>query len=216
MEGVQGKCRFFHADKGQLTTDMTFIDKEHYTCTTPAAEMQTYDFRFAANGADFEATPFSFRFYQHPQLVAPSGDTILPIGSSLHGGTSVTVSGTGFINSGDGIRVRWRNDITGSVFLSNKAAFVSETEIVVLTHKYPYGAAYTFLSVSLNNGLDFCPPAADTFAWYSPPTLTEMQPPLGPRLGETAVALLGVGFINLRGVAKCMFTPTFNWRLSPK
>jgi len=71
--------------------------------------------------------------------------------------------------------------------------------------KYPYGAAFTLLSVSLNDGLDLSALAADAFAWYSNPTMTEMQLPLGPRLGETNVALLGSGFINLRGVAKCKF-----------
>ena len=67
LEGVQGRCRFQHTDKGTFYTDMTFVDSETYTCTSPAAEVQTYDFSFAANGADFEPVPWSFRFYEHPQ-----------------------------------------------------------------------------------------------------------------------------------------------------
>ena len=204
LEGVQAKCRWSTTSE-PLYTDMTFVDAERYTCTSPAAEVRTYDFSFAANGADFEPFPFSFRFYQHPQLVAQSGDTVRPIGSGLAGGTVVTIRGTGFFNSGDGIRVRWQNEATSTTFMSTKATFVSDTEIVVKTTQYPYGPSFTKLSVSLNDGLDFSEPAADTFAWYSPPTLVEVIPPLGPRLGETLVVLNGVGFIGLRGVARCKF-----------
>ena len=212
-EGVQGLCQFHHEEKGTFSSHMTLLDSEHFTCETPTMQqfqIQTYGFQFAANGADFEVSTFEFRFYKHPQLVAPKGDTIRPVGSSLLGGTSVTVSGSGFIDSSDGIRVRWVDKITGAIFMSGKVTFVSDEKIVLLTSAYPHALgdrikADTKLSVSLNDGLDFSLPAEDTFSWYVVPALTEIQPPLGPRLGETAVALLGVGFINLRGVARCRF-----------
>ena len=209
LEGVQGRCRFQHTDKGTFYTDMTFVDSETYTCTSPAAEVQTYDFSFAANGADFEPVPWSFRFYEHPQLVAQSGDTVRPMGSSLAGGTLVTVRGTGFINSADGIRVRWLNSVTNTIFLGTKATFVSDIEIVVRTTPYPYGPGYTSLAMSLNDGLDFSAPAANDFAWFDIPTLVEVIPPLGPRLGETLVLLTadleGPPFIGLGNVARCKF-----------
>ena len=217
VEGVQGLCWFMNSNNSAaLTTNMTFVDENHFTCLSPAVSFvspitkETYRFRFAANGIDLEAGDQEFLFYNHPVLVAPAGDTILPVGSSVLGGTSITISGSGFIDSADGIRFRWEDFVTGNIFISAKATFVSENEIVVITTAYPYDLgnrikADSELSVSMNDGIDFSQPAADPFAWYRVPTLNEILPPLGPRLGETATSLLGDGFVELRGVAKCRF-----------
>jgi len=59
--------------------------------------------------------------------------------------------------------------------------------------------------LSLNNGYDYSQNAPEIFVFYEIPNLFEVQPPLGPRLGETAVAILGSGFHNFRDVAKCRF-----------
>jgi hypothetical protein len=88
--------------------------------------------------------------------------------------------------------------------ISGKATFVSANEIRVVTPPFD-AAAQVKISVSLNDGNDFCLPAADIFQYYEQPDFREVVPHLGPRLGETPVILLGDGFINLRGVARCKF-----------
>ena len=128
---------------------MLFLDETHFTCTSPpfvnVPIEEVYDFRVAANGVDFEQYPFFYQTYAHPTLIAGVDESVNPIGSPLNGGTSVTISGTGFIDSKDGIRVRWvvqRTDVdTGEVtvvssYTSGKAKFVSNTRIVVVTGKY--------------------------------------------------------------------------------
>ena len=220
VQGVQGLCRFSSTTPNvpTLTSKMLFLDETHFTCTSPpfvnVPIEEVYDFRVAANGVDFEQYPFFYQTYAHPTLIAGVDESVNPIGSPLNGGTSVTISGTGFIDSKDGIRVRWvvqRTDVdTGEVtvvssYTSGKAKFVSNTRIVVVTGKYPYGPATTRLSVSLNDGTDYSSPAPNDFVFYQTPTITAITPPLGPRLGETSVVVTGAGFVKLRSVAKCAF-----------
>jgi hypothetical protein len=215
--GVQGKCKFSSA-VADYTTPMTFVNPANFKCLSPNIAEGIYVFRVAGNGVDYEVIPFRFQSYKHPILVAGEGDAVKPIGSPLNGGTSVTITGTGFINSADGILIKFvdeRNDeytqmkYIVSTFLSKHATFLSATQVVIKTHKYPYGpvqgSVKTKVFLSLNNGLDYSQPAAEDFVFYQTPTLTEMQPYMGPRLGETSVAVLGEGFINLRNVAKCRF-----------
>ena len=215
--GVQGLCKFSSTVRDYVTP-MTFVDRAHFKCLSPNIAGDIYDFRITGNGVDYEQIPFRFQSYDHPILVAGEGDAVNPIGSPLKGGTSVTISGTGFIDSGDGILIKFVDERIDedtqlkyivSTFVSKRAAFLSEQQVVVITHKYPYGpvegSVKTKVFLSLNNGLDYSQPAAEDFVFYQTPTLTEMQPYMGPRLGETSVAVLGEGFINLRNVAKCRF-----------
>jgi len=218
VAGVQGRCKFTAPDKSTLTTTMTMVDPSHFTCLSPATPgvddtPDTYQFQLAGNGVDFEAFPFDYISYKNPTLIAGTNAAVNPIGAPIIGGTKVTLSGIGFINSQDGIRVRFLASQTNadgvvsvvSSFVSDKASFLSDTQVVIVTRRYPYAAGLTKVSVSLNNGLDYSDPAAQDFQFYETPILTEIQPPLGPRLGETSVAVLGSGFIKLRDVAKCRF-----------
>lgn len=101
-----------------------------------------YDFSIAGNGVDFQPISFRFQSYKQPVLVAGSGDAVSPMASPVIGGTYVTITGSGFFNSAEGIRVRWiderTDEGTGSKYVfstfeseSGKAKFTSDTEVVV-------------------------------------------------------------------------------------
>jgi hypothetical protein len=215
VDGVQGLCKFSSTSQS-YTRVMSFVDSNNFKCSSPPTEVKLYDFSIAGNGVDFQPSSVRFQSYKQPVLVAGSGDAVSPVASPVIGGTYVTITGSGFFNSAEGIRVRWiderTDEGTGSTYVfstfeseSGKAKFTSDTEVVVKTSRYPYDPARTRLSLSLNNGYDYSQNAPEIFVFYETPNLFEVQPPLGPRLGETAVAILGSGFHNFRDVAKCRF-----------
>lgn len=203
----QATCKF-----GDFTSPMSFVNATHYACLSPPQVVGQVPFTISPNGVDtVGAGSFNFAYYVHPTLVSSSGDTLIPMGSPLLGGTRMTIGGINFRASGDGIRVRFlATDGSGRSAISEPAQYVvdgslNEIRCICPAFKNATTQVSVQVSVSLNNGLQFSPPAVDTFIYYNQPNFTEIVPHLGPRLGETPIVLLGDGFVDLRGNAKCKF-----------
>ena len=94
---------------GTVSVPMNFervSDVIIYTCLSPTTNSEgLLSFAISPNGIDIINSSVFFQFYQSPLVIARSGATLLPVGAPLNGGTYLTISGSGFLNSGNGIRV---------------------------------------------------------------------------------------------------------------
>ena len=189
-----------------VPVQMQFISANQYSCFSPVTDEEILTaFAISANGIDVVNTSFSFQFYRNPQISAQTGATFLPIGAPLAGGTFVTISGSGFRRSGNGIRVSFISTLDGGQMVySDRVSYVSENVLVILTPR-TVQSSDTYVTVSLNGGQQYCNPSIESFTFYSQPVLSELIPNLGPRLGETSVIIVGSGFLDMGGSSKCLF-----------
>lgn len=113
---------------------------------------------------------------------APVISTITPALGPAAGGSSVTITGTGFLAG-------------AQVTLGGSAAVVtapSATTIVATTPAHPAGTVDVVVtnpggaSATLSNG----------FTFIGPPTLTSISPLSGPSLGGTTVTVAGTNFVT--------------------
>ncbi|WP_219949394.1 IPT/TIG domain-containing protein [Salinibacterium sp. M195] len=118
-------------------------------------------------------------------LAAPVITGIAPVAGPTSGGTSVTLTGTGFTGA------------TGVTFAGDDGTsftVVSDTEITVSSPAHAVGAVE--VTVVHPGGASI--PA--TFTYRADPTVTLVSPNAGPLAGGTEVTITGTGFTGATGV----------------
>ena len=106
---------------------------------------------------------------------------INPSGGPLAGGTTVTVSGSGFTG------------VTAVYFGSTRAPSFTFNNDGNLTAVAPAGSSYH--DVTVVNSLGTSPTgSADVFTWYSTPAISAISPSAGPPTGGTLVTVTGFNF----------------------
>jgi hypothetical protein len=115
----------------------------------------------------------------------PQATSLFPIAGPLAGGTSVTITGTGF---GGPTTVSFGGTQAPSVSVP------SSTQVVAVSP--PLGAPRTVTVVVTSNGTST---TAGSFSYDPPPTLASVAPDAGSAGGGTAVTVTGTGFLH--GVA---------------
>jgi hypothetical protein len=162
----------------------TWLSATAVACAAPPQQPGTVTVNVTLNGQQYTGSGAAFEFQQAAVVTAVS-----PSHGPLHGGTTVTVHGVAFADSG-GLRCRF-----GTVAVP--AAFVSSLELSCVAPAQA-AAGVQAVAVSNNNGSDWTQAAfalggsslADlgaVFAYNEPAVVTAVAPVAGPAAGGTVV-----------------------------
>jgi hypothetical protein len=121
---------------------------------------------------------------QFTYLPAPAVTSISPIAGPLSGGTSVTISGTGF-STATGVNF-------GSIPATN-VVVISSTEITATSPAAAVGAVD--VTVISPGGISTTS-SADLFSYLTAPVVTGISPAAGPLAGGTLVTISGTSFTS--------------------
>jgi hypothetical protein len=146
------------------------------TATSPVGT-STVDIRVTTLGGT-SATSAADQF---TYIAAPVVTSIAPIAGPLAGGTSVTISGTGFTGT------------TAVTFGATPATGVTVNSATSITATSPAGTGTVDVRVTAPGGTSLTSPA-DQFSYVAAPTVTSISPTAGPTTGGTAVIITGTGF----------------------
>jgi hypothetical protein len=113
---------------------------------------------------------------------APTVTAVSPATGPPGGGTTVTITGTGF------------SDATGVSFGSTAAAAVGLSSATSITAVTPAGSGTVDVTVTSPDGTSAAS-AADQFSYGSAPTATQLLPSSGPTGGGPQVTVDGTGFV---------------------
>ena len=149
------------------------------TVTTPSMTPGVLDVLVTTPGGTSAAVGAD----QYTFLPVPNVTVIFPTSGPTTGGTSVLVSGTGFVPGGSVV------EFGGTV-----AASVSCTSSTVCTATTPVDAAGVADVTVTTAGTTSPISAADEFTFDAGPTVTAVSPAAGPAAGGTAVIVTGTGF----------------------
>jgi hypothetical protein len=169
---------------GGTAADFTVVSGTEITATSPPGS-GTVDITVAtADGGSATSAADQFT-YTAPALPQVTG--VFPAGGTTAGGTSVTITGTGFTGA------------TGVSFGGMAADFtvVSGTQITATS---PPGSGTADITVTTADGTSATSPA-DQFAYISPPIVTSVSPATGTAKGGTSVTITGTGFTGATGVS---------------
>ena len=106
-------------------------------------------------------------------------------GRADRGGTSVTLTGTGFVSGGTTVT------FGGTTIASGSVTFVSATEIKVTSPAH--GAGTVTVKATTVGGTSG---TGEHFTYEAAPTVTRVTPVVGPTAGGTKVTLTGIGFVT--------------------
>ena len=142
-------------------------------------------------GVDIEFTDTTFTITVNlPGPPPPTVTSISPASGPAAGGTSVTITGTGF------------NGTTGASsvkFGATNAASYSVDSDTQITATAPAGTGTVHVTVTNNSQTSTTSPA-DQFTYAPAPTVTGASPNAGPTAGGTTVAITGTGFTGATAV----------------
>jgi uncharacterized repeat protein (TIGR02543 family) len=129
-----------------------------------------------------------------PPPLSPSPPTVTAISPGfgpVSGGTSVSITGTGFSTSPGSTTVD---------FGTNVAAPVNCASTTSCTAVSPSASAGTVdVTVSTSNGTSTASPA-EVFTYVAAPTITKITPTGGPSSGHTKMTIWGTGFVGIVSV----------------
>ncbi len=162
---------------GNTCGSIVVVSGTSITCVTPAHAAGAVDVTVTNTDAQAATLPASFTYRVPPIL-----SSIAPTAGALAGATSVTLTGTNFLN---GATVT----IGGSACTS--VNFVSSTTITCNT---PSHAAAT-VDVTLTNPDTQFSTLTSSYTYEAAPTVTAISPVAGALGGGTNVTLTGTGFL---------------------
>ncbi|CAB5690482.1 IPTL-CTERM protein sorting domain [Delftia tsuruhatensis] len=132
---------------------------------------------------------------QFTYVATPSVTSISPTTGPTGGGTTVTITGTGFSAA----------PATGAVHFGATAATYTINSNTQITATAPAGSAGTVDVTVTTAGGTSATSAADQFTYVSAPTVTSISPTAGPTAGGTSVTITGT---NLSGATAVTFGGT--------
>ncbi|MBN9321677.1 MAG: IPTL-CTERM sorting domain-containing protein [Delftia acidovorans] len=132
---------------------------------------------------------------QFTYVAAPSVTSISPTAGPTGGGTTVTITGTGFAAAPG----------TGAVRFGATTATYTINSNTQITATAPAGSAGTVDVTVTTVGGTSATSAADQFTYVPAPTVTSISPTSGPQAGGTTVTLTGT---NLSGATAVTFGAT--------
>ncbi len=168
------------------TTSATYVvvnSTTQITATSPAGAVGTVDVTVATPGgtsAVVSADQFSY-------VAMPTVTTVSPALGSTAGGTSITITGTGFTNS---TIVAFGTTVVTDLVID------SATQITVTS---PAGTGTSDVTV-INTGGTSSVSAVDQFTYVAGPLISGVSPASGPTAGGTSVTITGAGFTGATAV----------------
>jgi hypothetical protein len=171
--------------------NVTVASDTQLTVVSPSQDavgQATADVRVITLAGESAVTPADvFTYVSPPQVTG-----ISPKAGPLGGGTTVTVTGSGFTGA---------TAVHFGAAASTSVTVVSDTQLTVVSP--PVSAAGpTVLDVTVVTpiGGTSATSAADQFTYVQPPTVSAIRPAFGPVAGGTPVNVIGSGFLTATGV----------------
>jgi hypothetical protein len=163
---------------GAAGTSFTVVDDTTITVTTPAGAAGTADVVVLSPSGDSASGVFTY-------LAVPTLSSLTPSSGPTAGGTSVTITGTGFTA---GSTVSFGGTPAPTVTVN------SATSITVVTP--PHAAGAVDVTVTTPGGTS----APGAFTFIAAPVISSLSPTSGPVAGGTVVTITGTGFTGATGV----------------
>jgi len=178
----------FALSGGTLPTGLSFNTGTGAITGTPTATLAatTFTVDVTHQGTGSASQTFELIVSQ----AAPTVSAVSPSSGPAAGGTSVTITGTGFLLA----------DPTGAVkFGANTATYTinSDTQIAATA---PAGASGLVDVTVTTTGGTSAISAADRYTYVAAPTVSAVTPDAGPIAGGSAVVLTGTGFTGATAV----------------
>ncbi|WP_332801997.1 beta strand repeat-containing protein [Sphingomonas sp. RT2P30] len=124
---------------------------------------------------------------QYRYIAVPTVTAISPATGPVAGGTSVTITGTGFIGA------------TAVTFGATPATGFTVNSPTQITATAPAGTGTVDVRVTAVDGTS-ATSAVDRFSYVSTPIVTTLSPASGPTTGGTSVTITGTGFTGATAV----------------
>ncbi|HEY4947424.1 MAG TPA: IPT/TIG domain-containing protein, partial [Acidimicrobiales bacterium] len=168
-----------------VSTQVTVVSDTEITAVSPPGAAGTVDVTVATPyGTSIPSGADHFTY-----VAAPVVTSVTPPSGGIGGGTSVTITGSGFTGA------------TAVAFGTNPAAtfvVVSDTEITTTS---PAGSAGAVAVIVTGAGGPSEPDGDSTFTYLGPGEVTDVSPSAGPVAGGTQITITGSGFNGATAVA---------------
>ncbi|HEV2678236.1 MAG TPA: IPT/TIG domain-containing protein, partial [Aliidongia sp.] len=165
---------------GVAATGITVVSATSITATTPAHAAGTASVLVTStNGTNAANSLFTY-------VAPPTVSAISPTTGSTLGGTSVTITGTGFTGA---------TAVTIGGTAATGVTVVSATSITATTPAGSAGSASVLVTTSGGTNA-----ANSLFTYVTPPTVSAVSPTSGSTLGGTSVTITGTGFTGATAV----------------
>jgi hypothetical protein len=165
-------------------TNVVVVSDTQITATCPAESAGTVHVLVTSPAG--VSAPSAADYYSY--VAAPTVMSITPSAGPLAGGTSVTISGTGFT----GATVVYFGTIAASIFQVESPTQITATS--------PAEAAATVNVTVVSPGGSSAVSSADRFTYQVAPTVTSINPSRGLAAGGTSVVITGAGFTGAAAV----------------
>ncbi len=166
---------------GTNATGYTVVSDTRIDATAPAGAAGTVDIT-VTNGGNTSATVSAD---QYTYVAAPTVTSVSPITGPAAGGTTVTITGTGF-SAAPG---------TGAVkFGAANATYTINSNTQITVNSSPANAAGTYDITVTTPGGTSATSTNDQFTYVAAPTVTSVSPIAGPTGGGATVTITGTGF----------------------
>lgn len=176
---------------GVAASAVAVVDDAKLTCAVPPGAPGTSVVVVVTNANGTVQSAQGFRYHALPVLSA-----LAPAAGSALGGTTVTLTGSGFQADAPGTNQVLFGDVPAT-----GVTVVSDTQLTCLAPAGPHGQT---VAVSLSNANGAT--GAQTFAYHARPGLIALAPDVGPVVGNTSVTLTGSGFLaNSAGANRVTF-----------
>ena len=172
-------------------TTYTVVSATSITAISPPGAVGTVDVRVTTPGGVSALTAAD----QFTYLPAPTVTAIAPNAGPAIGGTSVTITGTGFTGT---------TGAGGVKFGAVNATSYSVNSATSITAIAPAGTGTVDVSVT-NNGQTSATSAADQYSYNAAPSVAGVSPASGPAAGGTTVTITGSDFTGTSGPAGVKF-----------
>ena len=171
---------------GATVANYTINSNTQITATAPAGGAGTVDVTVTTVGGTSGISAAD----RYTYLPAPTVTSISPTAGPTAGGTTVTITGTGFAGAG----------ATSVTFGATAAAGFTVNSATSITATAPSRSAGTVdVRVTTAGGIS-ATSAADQYTYVAAPTVTSISPTVGPVTGGTTVIITGANFSGATAV----------------
>ena len=165
---------------GTAATSFTISSSTQISATVPAGTGVvdvTVTTPLGGTSATSSADQFTY-------VAAPTVTGLSPNSGPAAGGTSVIITGMGFIGA------------TAVQFGGTAATSFTVDSATQITATAPAGTGVVDMTVTITGGATSATSSADQFTYVAVPTVTGLNPNSGPVAGGTSVIIAGTGFIG--------------------
>ncbi len=161
------------------TGSVTFVSSIQIKVTSPPHAAATVTVKATtAGGTSASGEHFTY-------VAAPTITNVTPAVGPTGGGTTVTLTGTGYLSGATTVT------FGGTTIGAGSVTFVSSTQIKVTSP--PHAAATVTVKATTAGGTSA---SGEHFTYVATPTITKVTPAAGPTGGGTTVTLNGTGFVS--------------------